>query len=261
MTNIYIADFLALILIFMRVLAALYAAPAFSNPGFQSTAKTVFALFIAYVLVYVVDKPAELQNIELYNFALLGAKEIITGLIIGFSLNLIFYGISYAGSFIGFDMGLMMAQALNPLDETNNNVIGQIIYFMALMIFFMIDGHHYLFRGLVLSYEVVPIGAYPINQELEELLVNYASGIFVIAVKIASPFLVSYMLIHIGEGVMSRVIPQMQVFFVTQPIKVGLGFMFLGLLVPIYVYALKNMLEAYEESLYMLIRAMANNGG
>lgn len=258
MTDIYIADFLSLILIFLRIIAAIYAAPAYSNTAFQSTAKTIFSLFVAYILFFVVEKPAALQNIDLYNFALLAVKEIITGLIIGFSLNLIFYGISYAGSFIGFDMGLMMAQALNPLDETNNNVIGQIIYFAALLVFFIINGHHYLFRGLALSFTIIPLGEYAINSNLVEMLTKLTSGIFIIAVKISAPFLVSYMLIHIGEGVTSRVIPQMQVFFVTQPVKVALGFMLLAFLIPIYVFVIKNMLEAYEDSLFMIIRSMGN---
>lgn len=258
MTEIYIADFLTLVLIFLRIIAALIAAPIFGNSAFNTSAKIAFSLFLAYILYYTVDRPAGLEQLDLLNLALLGAKEVITGLIIGFSLNLIFYGISYAGSFIGFDMGLMMAQALNPLEETNSNVIGQIIYFAAMLVFFIIDGHHYLIRGVALSFEIVPLGQYAITAGLQELLVRLSAGVFVIAVQLASPFLVSFMLVNIGEGVMSRVIPQMQVFFVTQPLKLGLGLLFLAALIPIYVYIIKNMLQAYEESLYAVVRAMGN---
>ena len=120
----------------------------------------------------------------------------------------------------------------------------------------MIDGHHYLIRALALSFRVVPIGSFTMSVPLHLLLVKMAGSVFVIAVKIASPIMVSFFLIHIAEGIISKVIPQMQVFFVTQPIKIGAGFLLLVTLAPIYVYVIKNLLKGYEDSLYSLIKAM-----
>jgi flagellar biosynthetic protein FliR len=77
-------------------------------------------------------------------------------------------------------------------------------------------------------------------------------------VKIAAPIMVSFFLIHIGEGIIARVIPQMQVFFVTQPLKIGLGFALLAGITPIYVYVIKNLLQDYENSLFNLIKAMGS---
>jgi flagellar biosynthetic protein FliR len=85
---------------------------------------------------------------------------------------------------------------------------------------------------------------------------KYAVSVFVIAIKIAAPVLVSFFLIHIAEGIVARVIPQMQVFFVTQPLKIGLGFAMLAMVIPTYVYVIKSLLRSYEESLYQLIKAM-----
>ena len=89
------------------------------------------------------------------------------------------------------------------------------------------------------------------------MIIVYAASVFVIAVKIASPIMVSFFLIHIAEGIIARIIPQMQVFFVTQPLKIGIGLLMLAAITPLYLYVIKNLLQDYESKLYNLIQAMA----
>jgi len=123
-------------------------------------------------------------------------------------------------------------------------------------VFLLINGHHYLIRALYTSFSIVPLGNNVINKPVFDLLLKYSASVFVIAVKIAAPILVSFFLIHIAEGILARVIPQMQVFFVTQPLKIGLGFALLAFAVPTYVFVIKGLLRSYEESLFQLIKAM-----
>ena len=63
---------------------------------------------------------------------------------------------------------------------------------------------------------------------------------------------------YIAEGIIARVIPNMQVFFVTQPLKIGLGFALLISVTPVYVYVIKNLLKDYEDNLFQLIKAMGS---
>ena len=102
----------------------------------------------------------------------------------------------------------------------------------------------------------MPIGKFVVNKSVLNILIKYSASVFVIAVKIAAPVMVSFFLIHIAEGIIARVIPQMQVFFVTQPLKIGLGFALLAFAVPTYVFVIKGLLRSYEESLFKLIKAM-----
>jgi flagellar biosynthetic protein FliR len=189
--------------------------------------------------------------------ALIGLKETITGIIIGFMLNFVFQGISYAGTLIGFDMGIAMARAFDPTSESETNVIGQALLIMSYLIFLIINGHHYIIRAMAVSFDVIPIGFYTINESLFNLIVKYSAGIFVLAVKIASPIMVSFFLIHLGSGIIARVIPQMNVFFVLHPVKMILGFLLLISVTPIYVYFIKNLLSGYENKLLELIRVMS----
>ncbi len=257
MTDILIVDFVILIFIFLRVFSAFIAAPVIGHVSIPVVTKLAVSMVLSYIIFLTIDKSAYNVPISLWSLAVFGTKEVITGLIIGFMLHFVFYGISFSGTLIGFDMGLVMSQVFNPMEETENNVIGEVIYFAAVLIFFLINGHHYIVRGLVSSFDLIPLGKFTINGATLELLINYSAGVFVIAVKIASPLLVSFFLIHIAEGITARAIPQMQIFFVTQPLKLGLGFVLLASVVPIYIYVIKNLLQGYEDSLYNLIKAMS----
>jgi len=257
MTNILVGDFILLLLVFLRIISAFLAAPIFSDESFPAVAKIFLAFVISYIVFLTIKANTTAFQFNIWWLFLNAIKEIATGLVLGFSLNFVFSGIQYAGTLIGFDMGLSMAEVLNPGSQSQNNIIGEILYFSAILIFFMINGHHYLIRALALTFKVVPIGSFTMSLPLHLLLVKMAGSVFIIAVKIASPIMVSFFLIHIAEGIIAKVIPQMQVFFVTQPIKIGAGLLLLVSIAPIYVYVIKNLLKTCEDDLYSIIKAMA----
>lgn len=256
MTNILVSDFIILLLIFIRILSAFVSAPIFNNSAIPAIAKIFIAFVVSYAIFSFIDKSKIVVEFGTWFLLTNILKEVVTGLIIGFALNMVFYGVSFAGSLMSFDIGLSSAQLLNPFEETESTVVGDIIYFMAMLVFLLINGHHYLIRALYSSFAVVPLGKAVISGPLFNVLMKYTASVFIIAVKIASPIMVSFFLVHIAEGIIARVIPQMQVFFVTQPFKIGLGFGILLLAVPTYVYVIKGLLNSYEESLYQLIKAM-----
>jgi flagellar biosynthetic protein FliR len=258
MTNILITDFLIVFLIFLRILSAFIAAPVFGHKAIPTVSKIFISFVIAYIVFNTVDRPDIVIEMNIWWIATNAIKEIFTGVIMGYMLNFIFFGINFAGTLIGFDIGLAMATIFNPVDESSGNVIGQLIYFLGLLMFFIINGHHYVIQALSYSFHVIPLAEVTITGTVVDLLIKYSAGVFIIAVKIAAPILVSYFLIHIAEGILARIIPQMQVFFVTYPIKIGVGFLILLLLVPLYVNLVKNLLYDFEDKLLILVRAMGS---
>lgn len=256
MSNILISDFIIVMLIFVRIISAFSAAPIYNHQAIPAVVKVFISLVISYIIFLSANSPKIQVEINLIWIAVNVLKEVISGLIIGFSINMIFYAVSFAGSLIGFDIGLSMSQVFNPVDGMGSNVIEEMLYFLAILVFFMIDGHHHLIRALVYSFSVIPLGLYTIKRSVYDTFMMMAASVFVIAVKISAPILVSYFLMNVGEGILSRIIPQMQVFFVTYPIKVGIGFLMLASLVPLYVYLIRAYLYDFEERLYSLIRIM-----
>lgn len=251
-----IVDFIIVILIFIRISTALISSPIFGSKIVPTIPKLFLSIVLAYIVYLTIDKNAITSVPTGYMIVILSIKEAITGLVIGFMLQFVFWGVSYAGTLIGFDMGLTMAEVFNPSSDVNNNIVGEFLYYGALMIFFIINGHHYIISSLKFSFSVIPLGKFTLTKPVYDLIVIYSSSIFIIAVKIASPIMVSFFLIHIAEGIVARIIPQMQVFFVTQPLKIGIGLLMLAAITPPYLYIIKNLLQDYEGKLYSLIEAM-----
>ncbi|MCL5030696.1 MAG: flagellar biosynthetic protein FliR [Bacteroidetes bacterium] len=256
MINIPIADFIIVLLIFMRIFAAFMSSPIYGHESIPVLARIFLSLVLSYIVFLTIDKSKITVEFNLAWLFTNSVKEIITGLIIGFMLNFVFHGISYAGMLIGLDMGLSMSDVLNPMDGSSGNVIGQFIYFAAMLIFLLINGHYYIISGLVYSFKVIHLGKFTVTEPVYDLLIKYAGTVFIIAVKIASPIMVSFFLVHVAEGIVSRVIPQMQIFFVSQPLIIGIGLVLLASLTPIYFYVIKYLLKGYEDNLVLLIKAM-----
>jgi flagellar biosynthesis protein FliR len=256
MTEILINDFVIVLLITLRITGAFIAVPIYGHKALPVLVKLFLSFFIAYLIFLTLD--TENIHIELTTWFLASSaiKELLAGLILGFMLNFVFYGILYAGSLIGFDMGLAISNMFDPAEGINSNAIGELLYFASLLIFLLINGHHYIVEGLSFSFITIPIGSSVLNQSVSDLIVKYSVQVFIIALKIASPIMVSFFLVHIAEGIIARVIPQMQVFFVTQPLKIGLGFIMLASIAPVYIYVIKNLLKNYENQLVEIIRAM-----
>lgn len=256
MISLPVGEFVIVILIFLRIISTFISAPIYGQLVVPILIKIFLSMIVAYIIFLTIDKSNIVVETNIIWLMTNGIKEIITGLIIGFMLNIVFHGISYAGNLIGYDMQLSMASSLNPFDATSNNDIGQILFFGIVLIFILINGHYYIISALIYSFSVVHIGKFSISEPAFLLLVKYTGTVFVIAFKIASPIIVSYFLVYLAEGIMTKVIPQMQIFFVSQPLIIGIGFILLAGLMPIYVYVMKFLLEDYENKLTLLIKAM-----
>lgn len=258
MTDILIYDFVYVLLIFLRVVAIFVASPVFGHKAVPVLTKIFLAIVIAYIVFLTTNNRNLTFDLNLVSLIVYSFKEILTGLIMGFILNFVFWGVAYAGNFMGFDIGLMFAQVANAFDDSQNNVLSEIFFFGAILVFFLINGHHYVITGVVASFAVIPIGKYTINQPVFLLIIKYSFAVFTIAVKIASPIMVAFFLVHIAAGIIAKVIPNIQVFFVFQPLKLGLGFLLLTTATPFFIYAIKILLQNYEQQLFELVKAMGS---
>jgi flagellar biosynthetic protein FliR len=255
--EILVNDFIRGFLVFLRIAAIIFTVHVYSQATFPTMAKLLLSLLITYLAMFTITDFNYDVNMGLLPLGILGIKEMMTGFIIGFSLHFVFYGISFAGLLIGNDMGLGAAQMFDQNSESQSNLIGALLGMIAVIIFIVINGHHFIINAIGFSFKLIPLGHYSMNEDVSTLLIRYSSGIFIIAVKIASPIIVSFFLLNVAAGIMARVVPQMQILFVLFPLKIGLGFIMLISLVPIYVYTIKNLLLDYETKLFDLLKAMS----
>jgi flagellar biosynthetic protein FliR len=256
MSGILITDFVLILMIFLRVVSAIVVAPVYGNSVVPGQVKVFLSIVISYIIFMTMDKSSVVIEVSLGWMIFNGIKEVLTGMLLGYMLNFVFYGLSFAASLIGFSIGLSMAQAFNPLDELSDNIIGEIYGYIAILVLFIINGHHYIITGLFFSFKTISIGHFAITKPVFDLIVKYSFSVFIIAVKISAPIIVSVFVVQIAEGVVARMIPQMQVFFVTQPLKIAFGIFLLISAIPITVYLMKVLLKETETGLYNLINAM-----
>jgi flagellar biosynthetic protein FliR len=254
--EIYVSQFVLFLLLFARVTSLVVIAPVFGYQNVPVQVKVALGLFLAFVLFPVVDGMAIPVDLQLVSLALLVIKEVIVGLLIGFVAGLIFAGVRYAGELMAFDMGFSAANVFDPENGAQNPIVGEFLYLFVLLAFLLINGHHFLLEAVQLSYNLVPIGSVTLNAAVANRIIDFSGLVFVIAVKFAAPLIVSLFLTNIALAILARVMPQMNIFTVSFPLKIGVGLIVLMTTGPLMVFVFKKSLSVFETSILELIKVM-----
>lgn len=258
MTELLISDFITGLMIFLRIGAMLTVAPFYNSKSIPSLVRLTLALILTYTVFFSVETYPFNADDHIALLFVFGFKEVFVGIIMGFTLNIVFQGISFAGLLVGRDMGLAMSSMFDPVSGTDGNIIATILSMASIIVFILIDGPHFIVESLSFSFSVIPIGGFAVTESAYHLLVKYTGSIFVLSVKIASPIMVAYFLIHLASGIIARVSPSFQVFFVLLPLKIGLGLFILTLVTPLYIYLFRDLMYEYERKLLEIVKVLSN---
>ncbi len=232
------------IFVLLRVSIILFLLPIFGSVNLPTVWKAAFALLLALLLSQVVPRQPLAIASGLEMAVLLGA-ELLLGLVLGLSVRLILTSFQMAGQFIGFQMGFTIVNVVDPQSGSQTSILAQFSYILAILIFLMINGHHYLIQALVRSFELVPPGGFVVNPGVFTKLAKLSSHMFTVALKIAAPVMSALLLATIALGIVSKTVPQMNILIVGFPLNIGIGLLLLGFsmstVVP-YVIRLLNQL-------------------
>lgn len=253
--EIYATQLVLFVMLFLRSSALIAVAPVLGHLSVPVQVKVALALVLAFVLYPVLAATAPAMDLHLVGLAILAIQEVATGLLIGFAMGLIFAGVRAAGEIIGFELGLSIATAFDP--ETGaNNILGGFLYLIMLMVFLLINGHHFVLQALVLSYTAIPLGGFTVLGAVADTLIGLTMVVFMVALKCAAPIIVASFLVNLGLAILARVAPQVNVFMVSFPLKIGIGLVVLMTSAPLLVYVFKSLLTGFEEDILHLIRVM-----
>jgi flagellar biosynthetic protein FliR len=158
-------------------------------------------------------------------------QELFTGAVLGIVARLTISALQVAGTVIAQQMGLGFVTAVDPTQGQQNVIVGNFLSVLGITLIFAFDLHHLVIGALNDSYTLFRPGEVPMIGDVAALLTRTAAAAFGIGVQLAAPFLVFGMLFNLGLGVLSRLMPQMQVFFVGMPLSILLGFLILLLVV------------------------------
>ncbi|HOF58228.1 MAG TPA: flagellar biosynthetic protein FliR [Syntrophorhabdaceae bacterium] len=219
---------LKFIVIFFRVAAIFWFLPIFSLRSVPMPYKVGFSLCVTIVLLDVVVIDAVQIYADPYLMAIQILKEIFIGLTISYFVRTLFTVVYVAGDVAAIQTGFSFARVMDPFNMNQSSVLEQFMNLLAIMVFFAIDAHHVLLRGILLSFKELPVGILMPNKALLNQVIELTGKIFSVGFKIGAPVIVTLFLIEISLGLLSRLIPQINVFIEGMPIKILVTMMVLG---------------------------------
>ena len=244
---------LLLLLIFIRMTSFFVIVPFLTVQGIPALVKIGLAGIISYLIFSVIDAENFLFPQNMVEFIGMAIGEVIVGLTLGFIVFLVFGGIRTAGQIIDLQMSLLMASVFDPQYGSPVTLVGQLYFQLALVYFFIINGHHSLLVALTGSYSIIPVGMHTLAETTVWGLMEIFFWTFLLAFQIALPVVVTILLVDITLGLISKTVPQLHVFMVGLPLKIGAGLLALVLVLPIMTGVFENLFgEMVKEMLNIM---------
>lgn len=248
-----LADFYTYLVVMARLGGLLLFVPGFSE---MTTPMRVKALIV--VVVTVALTPLLAHNIAPMSphafeaLWVLGAEALV-GYTAALLIRFLFASLDVAGTLIGYQIGLANAFANSPASAQQSALPGVFLGMCAILFMLLLDMHHVILRAFVHSYDIFPAGAWSFGRLGEDgfpLLVQAATACFSLGLQLAGPILVTGLFFFAGAGLANRLAPSIQIFFVTQPLQLFLGFTVLFLTVPMTLTLFAQKLPTFLAPLF-----------
>lgn len=247
LNEILTLDIYRFFLIFTRIGTAMIVLPGFGGQLVANRIRLILALAISLVMLPVVGASLPPLPTRLSGLVFLFGSEAMVGLYLGILTQTLMSTLNVAGTFIGFQIGLTNAFSFDTVAEQQSSTITAFLSNVALVAIFTTDLHHLMLRAVTDSYAViVPGQPLPLN-DFAETLSKLLSAAFNFALQLAAPLLAFGIIYNVALGLMSRMSPQIQVFFIALPLQVAGGLWMLMVALPLLILL---FLRWFEQGLY-----------
>jgi len=192
---------------------------------------TPHQLHSAWVPTQQMSRPHSLQ-LNWCGAILLIANEATYGLALGLIIVCIFSVIQLAGRIIEGEMGFTMAQILDPLTGEETESLGSLLEMIFIILFLSANGHHLFLLIISRSYEAFPAGSIPTISVMASGVIKAGSAMFLASLRLAAPMLAAFLLLLVVLAVLARIVPEMDIWFISFPLRVGLGLLMAAIFLP-----------------------------
>jgi flagellar biosynthesis protein FliR len=240
------------LLILTRVGGLVLTAPVLSQSRIPPMVKGALSVVVAMVLLPVVPPPLA-RDPGLPTLVGWLVLEALVGSLLGLAASLIFAGVATGGQMVGFQMGLTYAGAVDPQFNSQMSPVAELLNLAGLLLFLLLDGHHHLIRALAYSYKLAPVGAFHLTEVRIDRLIAASGALFVLALQVASPIIILLLLTDLALSLLSRLVPQMNIFVVGAPAKIGVGLIMLTLSMPLFGSLLTAIFSDLDRQLLLLL--------
>lgn len=249
-------DTLTFLFVFLRIGVIFATVPLFSAEIMPRRITAIIAFFLGIVLLPVVPRLAiDVQNVNVLFLLTVMLHELFLGISLGLAITVIFSGVQIAGELMGFSMGFSIVNVIDPMTGTEAPVTANFFYIVSFLLFLILDGHHLFIRAIQQSFTLVPIDADLPSRAFLQAAITYAGGMFTIALKLAAPVIGILFLVNVALALITRAIPQMNIFIVSFPIMIAVGMMFMIMtikMMPVFLEAPIQAAWTYMQAMMKL---------
>jgi flagellar biosynthetic protein FliR len=228
--TLHLADLSGIVLVYLLVCARTGAMvmllPAIGDIGVPARVRLTLALAISLAFAPVVahQYPATAPQ-TVIALGLLVGQEAVAGILVGTMARIIVSALSTAGQLIAVQTGLAFAQTVDPSMSQQGAVVGNFFSLLGTVLIFSTNAHYLALGAISGSYTLLPPGGALPTSDMAELTLKLVTGSFLLGLQLAAPFLVFGFVINAAMGLLARLMPQLQVYFVAAPLGILVGFL------------------------------------
>jgi flagellar biosynthetic protein FliR len=224
-------------MVLTRISAFFLVIPIFGTESIPATIKVAATVMLS-IFFSIINPQAALAGISgveqgsaIQAILLLGG-EAAYGLALGAIANIIFSAVKLAGNIMEEQMGLSMAEIIDPMSEGRGTPLAILLEMIFILAFLSANGHHLLLKVIQKSYELFPAGKIPTMATLAGNMLEATSVMLVAGLRLAAPILAALLVLLVALAILSRIVPEMDIFFISFPLRIILGFIIVIALVP-----------------------------
>lgn len=236
------------VLVFARIAGIFLLNPVISKSNIPATVRAALVLCITVLITPVIEIPVGFEA-GTFDFLLNLAKEIAIGFLFGYVFNIFYYMLMSAGDLLDTNFGFAMAKVFDPATNIQSAVTSNILHLLFILYFFITDCHLTLLSVTISSFDILPIGfeGFALDSAAA-YAIDLFGRIFVLAMKLAIPFIAAEFLLEISMGILMKLIPQIHVFVIDFQLRILFAIALLFILAsPIAAFIDNYILMLFDE--------------
>jgi len=237
MEEILVSKVFVFMMVLTRISTFFLVVPIFGSESIPATMKIAATVMLSIFFSIINPQAAGLgisgaEQGSAIGAILLLSGEAAYGLALGAIANIIFSAVKLAGRIMEDQMGLSMAEIIDPMSEERGTPLAGLLEMIFILTFLAANGHHLLIKVIHRSYELFPAGKIPTMATLAGNMLEATSVMLVAGLRLAAPVLAALLVLLVALAILSRIVPEMDIFFISFPLRILLGFIIVVALVP-----------------------------
>ncbi len=230
--ELMIEKLLGFVMVLTRISVFFLVLPVFGWKSIPVRIKVAMTVLLTIFFSMITPLAIESRQVSVLEAILLLTNEAIYGLALGLIVYLVFATVKFSGRIIERQMGLAMAQILDPLTGERAQPLGMLLEMIFILLFLSANGHHMFLLIISRSYETFPAGSIPTTAVLASGVIKAGSTLLVAGLRLAAPILAAFLVLMVALAVLARIVPEMNILFISLPLRVGLGLLMAAIFVP-----------------------------